>query len=170
MNGYTDLILLDLIFITIIRFLFIGWIFYGTWTGYRIFKSDKYLAVKEMDKQVRFTKNDLKFEYKMALLDYKKTKKSKIKQRDNFCPESTGLNYSVIDDNNYLNGKFANFRPGIPYIIVIGERAIGKSQYSKVMSFYNRGVQYFSCQRLSAVDDGFIEGASKLIGISVINA
>ena len=72
----------EIIMLNIFRFIFFGWMIYATVTAYLIFKSDKYLQVKEMDKQVRFAKIDAKYEYKMALLNYKESKK-KLNRRDN---------------------------------------------------------------------------------------
>ena len=74
----------------------------------------------------------------------------------------------IIDDNNYLNGKYVPFNPQIPYIIVFGARAIGKSQYSKAMSVYNSNVQYYSVQRLFELPIYFINNAKKIINISEV--
>ena len=69
-----DMNLFDVIMTNIFRAIFFGWLIYGSWSWRQVFKSDKYLAVKEMDKQVRISKLDLKFEYKMAKLNYKSTR------------------------------------------------------------------------------------------------
>ena len=74
----------------------------------------------------------------------------------------------IIDDNCYMNGKECIFKENIPYILVLGQRAIGKSQYSKVMSKYNKGVQYYSAQKLEYLDMRIRKGAIKRIMIGEI--
>lgn len=51
-----------------------GFMLAGLVYSIMVFKSDKYLQVKEMDKQVRIARIDAKAEYKMAVLDYKQSR------------------------------------------------------------------------------------------------
>jgi len=74
----------------------------------------------------------------------------------------------IIDHNNYLNGKFVTFDPDKPYIIIVGERAIGKSVYSKAMSNYNKDIQYYSVQQLSHVNREIRIKAINIIAIQNI--
>lgn len=62
---------------------------------------------------------------------------------------------TIIDDYAYLNGISINVSPyqlkKYPYIIILGDRGIGKSVFSKIMSQYNRNVIYISFQRLDDI-------------------
>ena len=78
------------------------------------------------------------------------------------------INKSIIDDNNYLDGEYVEFDSEIPYIIVVGQRAIGKGVYSKAMSKYNKGIQYYSTQQLSYLDRRIREGSIDIISIQKI--
>ena len=131
---------------------FCAFLIYSIWVSYKIFKSDKYLQVKQQYRNVEIAKADLKYEYKMAVLNYKSNRntrqaKRRVMEQAYNSMLSMRDKFDIIDDNNYLNGEFVEFDPDYPYIIVTGERAIGKSQFSKVMSIWNQGMQYYSVQR-----------------------
>lgn len=176
------------LFILVFLSLFIVTIIYA----WMVFKSEKYLAVKELEKQVQIARADLKFEYKMAVLNYKSNQNTRHKKRNeerakynylkclgysrDVCKKRSKWTYEriqvqheqinkvhIIDDNNYLNGVYTEFTPELPYIIITGERAIGKSQFSKVMSTWNRGIQYYSVQRLIDVSLEFRTRAEKVL-------
>lgn len=70
----------------------------------------------------------------------------------------------IVDDYVYLDGE-SKKKPDwrLPYILVVGERGIGKSVYSKSMSEYHSGVQYISVQTLGGVHVTFRNHAEKII-------
>ena len=78
------------------------------------------------------------------------------------------LDDMILDDNCYMNGKECIFNENIPYVLVLGQKAIGKSQYSKAMSKYKKGVQYYSTQRLELLDKRIRTGAINRIMIGEI--
>ena len=61
----------------------------------------------------------------------------------------------IIDDNCYVDGiaielDFEIFN-NHEYVLVFGERGIGKSVYSKAMSKYDSGVLYISFQTVNDI-------------------
>lgn len=75
----------------------------------------------------------------------------------------------IIDDNCYKNGSQVEFDASKPYMIVTGSRGIGKSVYSKFMSYYNKGVQYYSEQQLRNIDPDIVESAIRIIHIGRVD-
>ena len=55
----------------------------------------------------------------------------------------------IIDDYNYINGESKDYDPAFPHIIVVGCLGVGKSSYCKIMSGYDRDVNYISVQSLT---------------------
>ena len=112
-------------------------------------------------------------DYIWYFLGYRKTStfyqyifmKRKLKEAKGSKTICHDLPYGIIDDNCYLNGISVVFNSTKPYIIVVGDRGIGKSVYSKVMSAYNKGVQYYSAQRLVQLDYIIRKRAIKVIAI-----
>jgi len=72
----------------------------------------------------------------------------------------------IIDNNNYINGVSTPFDLRFPYVIVTGDRAIGKSQYCKAMSNYDRYCNYYSVQQLCKMAVKFRIGAKKIVHIT----
>lgn len=77
---------------------------------------------------------------------------------------------TIIDDYCYLDGKAVNKVDwSIPYILVVGAKAIGKGVYSKAMSKFNSGIQYLTVQSLNEVHATFREHANAIILIQEVN-
>jgi len=75
----------------------------------------------------------------------------------------------IIDDFCYLDGICTN-RPdwNLPYVLVAGERAIGKGVYAKAMSVHDVGVQYITVQTLDGVSSYHKASAESIIIIGRI--
>ena len=80
--------------------------------------------------------------------------------------------WGVLDDYVYLNGESQpkiNWK--LPYIIVCGDRGVGKSSYSRIMSSYecNKGIQFISFQSLTQIAPTFVMHVLKIIEIKEWN-
>ena len=76
--------------------------------------------------------------------------------------------FEILDDNCYKNGEEVKFNILDHYIIVVGSVGIGKSQYSKIMSKFNRDIQYYSEQSLDIIHKAIRDKAIKIIIISEV--
>lgn len=92
-----------------------------------------------------------------------KFNKSQIKYFKEYYDKISDLD--IIDDNCYLNGKESKFDIMEDYILVVGELGIGKSQYSKLMSKFNKNIQYYSEQRLDTIHRAIRDQSIKIIDI-----
>jgi len=102
----------------VVQLLFVFWLIYTSYITYSIFRSDKYLKVKEMERQVRLSKLDLKQNMKLAIIDYKKYKKRDDRKVfvDNFiCSDITDIEESLY--NNYIkSGGNKNIKSFIEWL------------------------------------------------------
>jgi len=78
------------------------------------------------------------------------------------------MSIQIIDDYCYHRGVSTHLDVENPYILVIGARAIGKSQYCKAMSQFT-DTQYASFQLLSTLPLRIRKRAIKIIRIGEVS-